>query len=230
MHKISTKYIWHTFSLPNHCILISWKQTCHNWCIKQMSLTNLCIRKIYGSIKVFQHIQSHCQLWCYIQDSVQLDSKSFDPWIDVEILWAIFLFLYYRDTDDIMWATLCYWMNFESVYLPCCQLPIFSLHDLILTEWVGNMIFARSNAIWHSKSFWVIYIFSCDQAALWMVFSVRLSVRLSQLLDYVPIIVSSWNFQELSPRTRVRSMQKVKVRGQRSRSQRSRPNLTVSGL
>ena len=30
--------------------------------------------------------------------------------------------------------------------------------------------------------------------------------------------------------TRVRSMQKVKVRGQRSRSQRSRPNLTVSGL
>ena len=71
-------------------------------------------------------------------------------------------------------------------------------------------------------------IFSCDQAALWMVFSVRLSVRpsvrLSHLFDYVPIIVSSWNFQELSPRTRVRSMQKVKVRGQRSRSQRSRPN------
>ena len=37
----------------------------------------------------------------------------------------------------------------------------------------------------------------------------------------------SW---ELSPRTRVTSMQKVKVRGQRSRSQRSQPNLTVSGL
>ena len=30
--------------------------------------------------------------------------------------------------------------------------------------------------------------------------------------------------------TNVRSMQKVKVRGQRSRSQRSQPNLTVSGL
>ena len=73
-------------------------------------------------------------------------------------------------------------------------------------------------------------IFSCDQSALWMVFSVRLSVRLSHLFDYVPIIVSSWNFQELSLGTRVRSMQKVKVRGQRSRSQRSRPNLTVSGL
>ena len=77
-------------------------------------------------------------------------------------------------------------------------------------------------------------IFSCDQAALWMVFSVCPSVCLSvcpsHLFDYVPIIVSSWYFQELSLRTRVRSMQKVKVRGQRSRSQRSQPNLTVSGL
>ena len=77
-------------------------------------------------------------------------------------------------------------------------------------------------------------IFSCDQAALWMVFSVCLSVRPSvcpsHLFDYVPLIVLSWNFQELSPRTRVTSMQKVKVRGQRSRSQRSQPNLAVSGL
>ena len=76
----------------------------------------------------------------------------------------------------------------------------------------------------------VIAVFSCDLAALWMVFSVCLSVCPSHLFDYVPIILSSWNFQELSPRTRVTSMQKVKVRGQRSRSQRSRPNLTVSGL
>ena len=84
--------------------------------------------------------------------------------------------------------------------------------------------------------------FSCDQAALWMVFSVRLSVcpsvcpsvclsvcpsvRLSHLFDYVPIIISSWNFQELSHWTRVRSMQKVKVRGQRWRSERSRPKFS----
>ena len=81
-------------------------------------------------------------------------------------------------------------------------------------------------------------IFSCDQAALQMVFSVCLSVRPSlrlsvcpsHLFDYVPIIGSSWNFQELLPMTNVRSMQKVKVRGQRSRSQRSQPILTVSGL
>ena len=79
------------------------------------------------------------------------------------------------------------------------------------------------------RLYWCFF-FSCDQAALCMVFSVRSSVRLSHLFEYVSIIVSSWNFQKLSPRTRVRSMQKVKVRVQRSRSQRSQPNLTVSGL
>ena len=81
-----------------------------------------------------------------------------------------------------------------------------------------------------SKKLLFLCIFSCDQAALRMVFSVCLSVRLSvcpsHLFDYVPIIASSWNFQELSPRTRVTSMQTVKVRGQRSRSQRSRPKFS----
>ena len=60
--------------------------------------------------------------------------------------------------------------------------------------------------------------------------SVRPSVCLSHLFHHVPIIVSSWNFQELLPWSKVMSMQKVKVRGQRSRSQRSTPNLAVSGL
>ena len=45
--------------------------------------------------------------------------------------------------------------------------------------------------------------------------SVRLSVRpsvcLSHLFHHVPIIVSSWNFQELLPWSKVMSMQKVKV-------------------
>ena len=79
------------------------------------------------------------------------------------------------------------------------------------------------------------YLFSCDQAALWMVFSVCLSVCPSVCLSVTPFWLCSHHriimkFQELSPRTRVTSMQKVKVRGQRSRSQRSQPNLTVSGL
>ena len=51
---------------------------------------------------------------------------------------------------------------------------------------------------------------------------VCLSVRLSHLCNYVPIIVSSWNFQKLLPMTEVMSIQKVKVKGQRSMSQRSK--------
>ena len=76
--------------------------------------------------------------------------------------------------------------------------------------------------------------FSCDQAALRTLLSVCpsvcLSVWLSHFFHYVPVIVSSWNFEELLPLTKVMSMQEVKVRGQKSRSQRSWPRLAVSGL
>ena len=60
----------------------------------------------------------------------------------------------------------------------------------------------------------------------WLILPVCPPVRLSHL---VPFIASSWNFQELLPMTKVRSMQTVMVGGERSRSQRSKPNLTVSG-
>ena len=70
------------------------------------------------------------------------------------------------------------------------------------------------------------FLAATKQLYEWYFLSVCPSVRLSHLFDYVPIIVSSWNFQELSHWTRVRSMQKVKVRGQRSRSQRSRPKFS----
>ena len=65
--------------------------------------------------------------------------------------------------------------------------------------------------------------------------SVCLAVRLSHLFHYVPIIVSSRNFQELLPLADVMSMQKVKVSGQRSRSHGTKirrfwPKLGVSGL
>ena len=62
-------------------------------------------------------------------------------------------------------------------------------------------------------------LFNCDQAALWMV----QSVCLSDLFDYVPIIVSSRNFLDLLPMAEVMSMQKDKVKGQRSRSQSHNP-------
>ena len=74
-------------------------------------------------------------------------------------------------------------------------------------------------------------IFSCDQAALRTLLSVRLSIRLvclSHLFHNVPLIVSSWNCQELLPLTKVMSMQEGQ--GQRSRSQRSKPNLAIFRL
>ena len=76
----------------------------------------------------------------------------------------------------------------------------------------------------------VLFLAATKQLYDWFSPSVCLSVRPSHLFHHVPIIVSSWNFQELLPMTKVTSMQKFKVRGQRSRSQRSTPNLTVSGL
>ena len=74
--------------------------------------------------------------------------------------------------------------------------------------------------------------FSCDQATLWIVQSIRLSVCLSvcnTIFHYVPIIVSSWNFQELLPMTEVKSLQKIRVRAQRSRSKSWKLNLAISG-
>ena len=130
----------------------------------------------------------------------------------------------------------CKWRIFFKFCIQVC-LGVPSINLLFVLSY---LIKYAHNSIISDFSIFGIHrvIFSCDQAALRMVFSVCLSVRLSvrlsvcpsHLFDYVPIIVSSRNFQELSPRTRVTSMQKVKVRGQRSRSQRSQPNLTVSRL
>ena len=50
-----------------------------------------------------------------------------------------------------------------------------------------------------------------------------------RLVHYVPLIVSLWNFHELLPLTKVMSMQKDKVRGQRSGSQRSKQILPQFG-
>ena len=86
---------------------------------------------------------------------------------------------------------------------------------------------------WSSSAYVNSMFFSCDRATLRTPLSVCpsfcLSVCLSHLFHYVPVIVSSRNFQDLLPVTKVTSMQKVKVRGQRSRSQRSTANLAVSG-
>ena len=83
------------------------------------------------------------------------------------------------------------------------------------------------SSIFHEDSC-IVQIFNCGWAVLWRVQSVCTSVHLTHLFPYFPIIVSSWNVQELLPLTEVVSMQKVKIRGQKSRSSRSKPNLADS--
>ena len=75
-----------------------------------------------------------------------------------------------------------------------------------------------------------MFLAATKQLYDWFSPSVRPSVCLSVRHTFFTMFVSSWNFQELLPWSEVMSMQKVKVRGQRSRSQRSTPNLAVSGL
>ena len=106
--------------------------------------------------------------------------------------------------------------------MACCLYGALSFFKPMITYPYGpfKIIFNRSSVKIQ------MFLAATKQLYEWYFPSVRLSVCPSHLFDYVPIIVSSWNFQKLSPRTRVRSMQKVKVRGQMSRSQRSRPNLT----
>ena len=103
-----------------------------------------------------------------------------------------------------------------------CQAIIWTDARILLTGSLGinfHEIFIEINN----------FLAATKQLNEWFSPSVCLSVCLWRLFHYVPIIVSSWNFQGLLPMTKVMSMQKVKVRGQRSRSQRSWPHLAVSG-
>ena len=87
-----------------------------------------------------------------------------------------------------------------------------------LGNFINHMVFGDQRVSTKKQRWWAafssIFLAATKQLYEWYFLSVCPSVRLSHLFDYVPIIVSSWNFQELSHWTRVRSMQKVKVRGQ----------------
>ena len=108
-----------------------------------------------------------------------------------------------------------------SIYLEYYQ-PVLALHE------VGCHLPAPSQ-FWEILLKMQIYIWPSSSKNGYFRLSVCLSVCLWHLFHNVPLIVSSWNFQEWLPMTEVMSMQKVKVRGQRSRSERSWPHLAVSG-
>ena len=97
-----------------------------------------------------------------------------------------------------------------------------------ISNWFSDdfLIYQKIN-LWYQKintNFWyqkIIFwyqkigtIFSCEQAALRTLLSVRPSVRLSvcpSVCHTFFIMFPSWNFQEWLPMTEVISMQKVKV-------------------
>ena len=170
--------------------------------------------------------------------------------INLSLIWSHFtaiyvdgiynIWLYYREAEvTIKLLVLCGIMiemlaHFVGSVNHC---KCFIIQCVVFQQTVSSKInkmndFSCVFFLWKKVS--CIFLAATKQLFEWYFLSVYLSVctsvRLSYLFDYVPIIVSSWKFQVLSPRTRVRSMQKAKVRGQRSMSQRSQPNFTVSGL
>ena len=94
----------------------------------------------------------------------------------------------------------------------------------------------KSNLIPMHKLLTLQY-FSRYQAVLWMVQSVCPPVRLSVCLSVTRFWLCSLHLYRIivefsgviTNDGEVASMQKVKVRGERSRSQRSKPNIAVSG-
>ena len=160
-----------------------------------------------------------------------------------------YIFIQENPFQNVVWKMVAFLSQPQCVKFVVCHWPLVHylvLFDILIEHHASKDIFVTIGSIlglsynlnpllikhwsWERLHFaWSLTIFSCDQAALCMVQSVCLSVCLSHLFEYVPIFVSSWNFQELLPMTNVTSMQKAKVRVQRSRSQRSTPNLAVSG-
>ena len=108
-----------------------------------------------------------------------------------------------------------------------------------INEWLLTSDFWQFLEPWHGRWYeYEIFIASCTdniydlENERWLlgdmidhvgIYGSRVAEGLSAfnvgLVHHVPIIISSWNFQELLPMTKVTSMQKVKVKGQGHRGQ-----------
>ena len=152
---------------------------------------------------------------------------------------------------DVPWniSKIFYWISFFlfNTWFQCWIVWYFVKYIMQIVRtvnwwtWLAHTL--CKGLIWNHKNCWtqpwlsfgILQVLRWSWEYIRYFFSVCLSVCpsvclcLSQLFHYVPIMVSSWNFQEWLPMTEVTSMQKFKVRGQKSRLQRSKPKLAVSG-
>ena len=125
-------------------------------------------------------------------------------------------YVYWNMRLDVLKLTNC--LRSNELNFTCINMGCLYLHGI---RRFFKYFSLPCRSIGSVRSTTIHIMFSCDQAALWMV----QSVRLSACDAFFTMFPSSWNFQELLPMTKVMSMQKVKVRGQSSRSQRSKPQI-----
>ena len=116
-------------------------------------------------------------------------------------------------SNPLSWLKICeFWLRFHWSLLLRFQLTIFQhwfrewlrtdqVISHYLNQWwldyrciYGSLSLNELNSVWIKYYKYSADVFSCSQAALWIVQSVCLSVWLSHLFRYVPIIASSWNF------------------------------------
>ena len=111
--------------------------------------------------------------------------------------------------------------------MACCLMtPKHYQNQCDLSSWhKDDMISLGSYP--NSLSAEILFSAATKQRDEWSCPYIRPSVCPSHLFDNVPVILSLWNYQELLPLTEV--MPEVKVRGQRSRSQRSKQILSQFG-
>ena len=139
------------------------------------------------------------------------------------------------------WVTteICWYFHYS-----CCSKHLTSHACALLIDNVGNYLYIylnngsfksevdphQFNLRERKKIFksWQV----CDWLAKWLIVLGFMDLRWPRvyrrsnvgLVDYVPIIVLSWHFQELLPLTKVKSMQKVKVKGQGHRGHNTQLN------
>ena len=167
---------------------------------------NLPVRNILSSVWVRLSIFSQLSIIQYVGLCIFSLPISF---VVIERIYILCIIIIIK--SEVWTITHCLGLGHETIVCTVCLSIFLSYHHEIFRnshmamKWCTKLYVAKERCP---------NIFSCNQAALQMVFSVCPSVCLSHLFDYVPIILSSWNFQELLPMTKVRSMQKVKVKGQ----------------